>query len=60
MANGPASIKVFFCWLSHLKMSLYYPTSHKGQWGSILLVHYSMASIKVIAGVTLKLNAFQK
>ena len=29
------------CWLRHLKMSFYYPTSH-----SILLVHYSMIELE--------------
>ena len=28
----------FFCWLGHLKMSFYYPSSHRGQGDSILLV----------------------
>ena len=36
----------FLCWLGHLKMSFYYLTSHRGQGGSILLVHYSMIVLK--------------
>ena len=36
----------FFCWLGHLKMSFYYPTSHMRARGSILLVHYSMIVLK--------------
>ena len=31
--------KSFFCWPGHLKMSFYYPSSHKGRGGSILIVH---------------------
>ena len=36
----------FLCWLGHLKMSFYYLTSHRGQGGSILLVHYSLVVLK--------------
>ena len=37
---------LLFCWLGHLKMSFYYPTSHMRARGSILLVHYSMIVLK--------------
>ena len=35
---GVRAYKDFFCWLGHLKMSFYYPTSHMRQGGSILLI----------------------
>ena len=38
---------IVFCWLGHLKMPFYYPTSHRRARGSILLVHYSVIILKI-------------
>ena len=40
--------ELFFCccWLGHLKMSFFYPTSHWWAGGSIRLVHYTMIILK--------------
>ena len=37
----PLYYKIVFCWLGHLKMSFYYPTSHRGQ-GVVYLLYIAL------------------